>query len=143
MPHVAVVIPGIMGSRLKLADELVWPGPVLSLVLPYSKITELLSPKVVPDGSIRQYVTTLYQPLFDDLEAWGFHEAEGTLIDAAYDWRKDITESAEILSGHLEEAISVHGPQTEISLIAHSMGGLVSRYYLESNVFRTARPSVA
>ena len=30
----------------------------------------------------------------------------------------------------------MHGPQTEISLIAHSMGGLVSRYYLESSVFR-------
>lgn len=136
MPHVAVVIPGIMGSRLKLADELVWPGPVLSLVLPYSKITELLSPKVVADGSIRQYVTTLYQPLFDDLETWGFHDADRTLIDAAYDWRKDITESAEVLAGHLDDAVALHGPQTEISLVAHSMGGLVSRYYLESSVFR-------
>ena len=38
MTHVVVLIPGIMGSVLKLGNEIIWPGPVGSLVLPYRKI---------------------------------------------------------------------------------------------------------
>ena len=115
MPHVAVVVPGIMGSRLKLGDDLVWPGPVLSLVLPYTKMTELLSPNLTVDGCIRQYVVSQYQPLFADLEQWGFHEADGTLIDAAYDWRKDNAESAETLARSIWTTRSRSTAQTPIS----------------------------
>src|SRR5579862_3253020 len=39
----------------------------------------------------------------------------------------------------VDEAVTDHGQDVEVSLIAHSMGGLVSRFYLESGDFNARR----
>ena len=136
MPHVAIIVPGIMGSVLELNGEIIWPGPVRSLVLPYKKMKELMRDDLKPVDCIRSYfITNQYQQLINDLETCGFSEKDKTLIVAAYDWRKDNAESAESLAKYVDETVALHGANTELSIIGHSMGGLVSRYYLESGRF--------
>jgi phospholipase A1 len=136
MTSVAVIVPGIMGSVLKLDGEVIWPGPLTTLMLPFRRMPELLSDDLVATDCIRKYfITTQYQGLIDNLEILGFGEANGTLLVAAYDWRKDNALAAEVLAKHIDEAVARHGAATEISIFAHSMGGLVSRYYLESGKF--------
>src|SRR5262249_30480830 len=61
-----------------------------------------------------------------------------------YDWRKDNFEAAGRLADKLDEIVTIHGNNSEISLVAHSMGGLVARAYLESGSFdnRPGHPAV-
>jgi pimeloyl-ACP methyl ester carboxylesterase len=126
-----------MGSVLKLGDEIIWPGPITSLWLPYRKMKELLRDDLVATDCIRTFsITNQYQSLIDDLATCGFSEGDGTLVIGAYDWRKDNAESARKLAEHIDTAVKRHGADVEISLVAHSMGGLVARYYLESGQFK-------
>lgn len=140
---IAIVVPGIMGSVLKSGTKVIWPGPVSSLVLRYKLMAELLRDDLVAVDCIRSFaITDQYNRLLADLEACDFHEANGTLVVAAYDWRQDNTKSAQTLADHIDQVVTRHGQDVDISLIAHSMGGLVSRYYLESDQFRQ-RPGYA
>lgn|SRR5215472_91371 len=138
MPHVAILVPGVMGSVLELDGEIIWPGPVTSLIFPYGKMKELLREELVATDCIRSYfITDQYQQLINDLATCGFLESDKTLRIAAYDWRRDNAQSAETLAGHIDEMAAHHGAETEISLIAHSMGGLICRHYLESGRFNS------
>lgn len=141
MNHVAVVVPGIMGSVLKLGNEVIWPGSPGDLIGGHSKMRELLRPDLRAVDCIRHYfISEQYDSLIEDLETCGFSEGANTLVIAPYDWRKDNADSAVALADILD---GIPGPpDTQISLIAHSMGGLVSRYYLESGSF-DARPAFA
>ena len=95
---------------------------------------------LVATDCIRTFsVTDQYQTLINDLLACGFNEEKQTLIVCAYDWRKDNVQSANVLAGHIDAAVTRYGANSEISLIAHSMGGLISRYYLESGKFNERR----
>lgn len=141
--HVVIMVPGIMGSVLKLGDAVIWPGPILSLVKRYGLMDELLSDGLEAVDCIRSYaISDQYNRLIEDLESCGFHEDDGTLVIAAYDWRKDNAVSAGVLAEHIDRAVVRHGAGVAVSLVAHSMGGLVSRYYLESGGFRQ-RPGFA
>lgn len=146
MTAVAVLIPGIMGSTLHLGQELVWPGSPQELLLPYRKMTQLMRPELVASGLILRYTmfSTQYQSLIDDLNACDFTTAATppTLVLYPYDWRKSVEHAADGLADLLDGANAQHGAAAEISLIAHSMGGLVARHYLESGRF-TTRPAYA
>jgi pimeloyl-ACP methyl ester carboxylesterase len=143
MTAAVILLPGIMGSVLKLGEKVIWPGPLSSLWLPYGKMQELMRQDLVATDCIRTFsVTKQYQTLIDDLETCGFAEADRTLVVAAYDWRKDNADSAATLARHVDDAVTAHGADVEISLVAHSMGGLVARYYLESGGFN-GRPGFA
>jgi pimeloyl-ACP methyl ester carboxylesterase len=49
----------------------------------------------------------------------------------AYDWRRDLVESARRLDDTLEELADAEGdPDARFNVIGHSMGGLIARYYL-------------
>jgi pimeloyl-ACP methyl ester carboxylesterase len=139
MTACAVVVPGIMGCVMKLGNEIVWPGSVLNtFVTKYAKMDELLDPRTRPTDVIRSvFVFSQYATLLDDLERCGFHEQAQppTLFVCAYDWRQANEKSAVTLADLLDKIDDLHGGQAEVYLIAHSMGGLVSRYYLESGKF--------
>src|SRR5512143_970273 len=136
MTQVALLVPGIMGSELSLDGEIIWPGPVQSLVFPYTKMDKLLCDDLDVTGVIKTFsISDQYKAVMDDLETCGFHEHRKTLITCAYDWRKDNRVAAETLAKCISSTAELHGPDTEISIIAHSMGGLISRYYLESDKF--------
>ena len=132
MKEVVVLVPGIMGSVLKKGDTVIWPGSVAEMVVPYSKMAELLDPELVATDVIRSVsVSRQYSQLIDAMEACGFVETDGTLTVFPYDWRKDNALAAAGLSKHLDGLVERHG-DIAINLLAHSMGGLVSRCYLES-----------
>jgi len=64
-----------------------------------------------------------------------------TCFQFAYDWRRDISESAAKLAQYIEEKDSytrqqyqqrygIENPNLKFDIVAHSMGGMVARYYL-------------
>ena len=88
-----------------------------------------------------------YSEIIKDLGKCGFNEnaqaaKPPTLFVCPYDWRKDNAISADTLAAKIDSAVAQHGGAAEVTIIAHSMGGLVSRYYLESGDFN-ARPGFA
>lgn len=136
MARVAVLVPGIMGSELWLGEDLIWPGSASELIFPYGKMAELLRPDLRVGDAIRSFsISSQYQDLIDDLTSCGFSEesAPPTLVVFPYDWRKSNDTAAGALADRLDAIAAV--PGTEILLIAHSVGGLISRYYLESGRF--------
>jgi len=137
MAHIVIFVPGMMGSILKLNGQEIWPGSVnvASLILPFPRMNELLSEDLVATDCIRKVVIVdQYQQLIDDLEKCGFTEGD-TMFVAAYDWRKDIARCAEELAQHIDKHTHTGSSKNEITLLAHSLGGLVSRHYLESQRF--------
>jgi pimeloyl-ACP methyl ester carboxylesterase len=89
-------------------------------------------------------VYAIYDPIIDDLEACGFNESgkPKTLYVFPYDWRKSNYTAAALLADTIDRIRVEHSGDLKITIIAHSMGGLVSRCYLESGDFDT-RPGMA
>lgn len=138
MTHVAILIPGIMGSVLECNGEVIWPGAVSELLFPYSKMRELTQENLVAIDVIRSVsISEQYDELIGDLETCGFREDGDppTLVVCPYDWRKDNRLAAKQLADLLDRTHAQHNGKSEISLVAHSMGGLISRYYLESGEY--------
>lgn len=134
--HVLVLIPGIMGSRLALNGDEVWPPTAAEFLLGYGRLDELMSHNLVATDLIRSACIQVYGSLIDRLHAWGFAEtaaggARGRLVCWPYDWRGDNRDSAAALSTKLRGIVAESGADVRISLLVHSMGGLVARYALE------------
>ncbi|HUS17956.1 MAG TPA: hypothetical protein VM536_23410 [Chloroflexia bacterium] len=154
-PHFLVIVPGIMGSRLRSrtsgevawidlshlpANPLAWDGWVQSFIgrLAYP------NPDLEPDGIMDEVVFVppwakqeAYGRLLRALEGMGYradpaqHESADLNVHTfAYDWRQDNRISAR----QLGEAITAWRAQHDGApawILAHSMGGLVSRWYIE------------
>ena len=129
-----IFVPGTMGSQLWLGNEQVWPNVNYLLKHPevfrYTEGDARLQPKgilnemvIVPNLiSIDQY-NLLGNYLVEEIG----YEREKNFIEFAYDWRQDVRQSARDLAKFIE-GWNVQGP---ITIIAHSLGTLVSRYYVE------------
>jgi pimeloyl-ACP methyl ester carboxylesterase len=145
MTPCVVFVPGTLGSVLELNGEVIWPGSVLNtFITRYDKMDKLLDPAVRPKDIIRKvFVFGQYQSILDDLERLGFHEAGAapTLFPCAYDWRVAIEQSTRTVADVIDRAAGLHA-DADITLIGHSQGGLMSRHYLESGLFKT-RPGFA
>lgn len=154
-----VVVPGIMGSALSRPDGTrVWLNLrnaighfdlSLPLTLPLSESRDDLEPGALLVGTDarvpRMFGFTEYFDLLEILEAAGFRLAgTGAAEDPAYhiftyDWRRDLVEAARRLHEVLERLADERGePEGRFNLVAHSMGGLVARYYLR---YGTAEPA--
>lgn len=146
MRNIVVLIPGIMGSRLTHKNaagkvEEIWPGSPGDLIFPYKdfdKLNDATEGAIKATDIIRSSVIDVYGKFIEYLGTIGFRET-GTpqsLWVYPYDWRVDNARSAQGLADLLTK-IGSEKPEEEkaIHLIAHSMGGLVARYYLESTAF--------
>jgi pimeloyl-ACP methyl ester carboxylesterase len=136
--NAVVFLPGIMGSELRLGNESVWPGPFSSLLLPYQKMSQLMRSDLVATDIIRSFsFSEQYKGILDDLKTCGFEDLSDprTLYVVPFDWRKSNVLSAIVLADTLDKAVMEHNGDVTLSVIAHSMGGLVARYYLESGEF--------
>jgi pSer/pThr/pTyr-binding forkhead associated (FHA) protein len=128
-----VIVPGIMGSELWRGDEQVWPDVRLlytcpeTYALPDKYGTEARG--LVKDIVIVPNLIKLeqYSRLGDYLVEGLGYERGKDLLEFGYDWRQDVRESAR----HLAETIDRWRVSPPITIIAHSMGCLVSRYYVE------------
>jgi pSer/pThr/pTyr-binding forkhead associated (FHA) protein len=128
-----VFVPGLMGSELWKGSEQVWPN-VRYL---FSRPDMFRLPEFEPleaRGIVKEVVIVpnlikqeQYRRLGDYLEEGFGYERGHNLIEFAYDWRKDVREAAKELARTIEDW-KVSPP---ITIIAHSLGCLVSRYYVE------------
>ncbi len=128
-----VIVPGLFGSELWLGSERLWPrvkylfknpeiyhlpgGPPLE---PRGLVSEVV---IVP-GLIKQEG---YSRLGDYLEEALGYERGKDLLEFAYDFRQD----ARLCAQRLAEAIDAWHVPGPITIIAHSLGCLVSRHYVE------------
>jgi len=174
-----ILIPGILGSRLKAegTKTLVWgsfsgdyadPGTAKGarlVALPMTRRVPLggLRDKVYPDGVVDQLEASFlgisievdaYRHILGTLGAGGYRDEDGpsdntvkfgddhfTCFQFAYDWRRDIAESARQLRDFILEKEALvkrerkkrfgsEGGPVKFDIVAHSMGGLVARYFL-------------
>tara|TARA_R110000868_G_scaffold115831_1_gene309076 strand:+ start:1083 stop:2474 length:1392 start_codon:yes stop_codon:yes gene_type:complete len=140
--HIVIVVPGIMGTELLLPTpdgiEKVWPPTPLETQLGYKRTQKLASAEVKPGGIITRVACfDFYQPLLDLLTGLGF-TADGAAkrqIEFPYDWRRDLFDLADDLGELIAHEVAKGA--TRVSLVAHSMGGLISRLLLEDPRFRT------
>lgn len=112
------LLPGILGSNLRVGDNRVWLG--WRLVNGFARLAYDEGDKttVVEDGPLGM--------VYDDLTS--FLSADHDVIPFAFDWRRPIEEAAHRLADAVDSAIEVRrGSGKPVRLLAHSMGGLVAR----------------
>lgn len=131
-----------MGSVLKRGNNVIWPGSVTSVLLPYNRMADLMRPELVATDVWRQLGPFhVYDSILTDLDSWGFKEGDA-LYPFPYDWRKSNLDAAQQLADLVDKVVAQHNGNVVITLLAHSMGGLVARFYLESLNF-DKRPGFA
>lgn len=149
-----IFIPGILGSYLvnRRTGETVWPDlrvdsdaialPISSPVLARNT-DDIVATEVVEDAKVNALIPeiSIYGPMLEALERYGGYQRGSfdapppggdcdTLYLFAYDWRRDITESARALGYMIEQLkLRLGRPDLRFDIVAHSMGGLVARYY--------------
>lgn len=133
-----VFVPGTMGSILSTPQgEEVWPPTPVEVVTGYNRKQKLLREDLVVGDIVREVSCfDFYKPIVATLADIGFKET-GTgdrLHVWPYDWRRDLETLADGLAKRLDD---VPGGTTSIVLVAHSMGGLITRLVLESGKFNT------
>lgn len=149
MTDVLVFVPGLMGSELWLGNDKVWPGSGWDAVAGFSQkeFERLMREDLEPRAILRKAVggfLEIYEEWIARFERLRsiednrrlFQEQEGTLVTVPYDWRKPIAGAADLLANALDKVVIEKGQAVKILLVAHSMGGLVSRYYLQSGNFK-------
>ena len=112
------VLPGILGSHLKVGDERVWLDR--RLVNGFGKLAYGTGKKdtVTPDGPIGMF--------YDDLMA--YLSADHEVIPFGFDWRRPIEDEAERLADAVETALRARKESgAPVRMVAHSLGGLVAR----------------
>lgn len=128
-----VFVPGLMGSELWKGSERVWPNVRYLFSRPdmfrLPEFEPLEAREIVKEVVIVPNLIKLeqYKRLGDYLEEGFGYERGHNLIEFAYDWRQDVRQAAKYLAQTIENW-NVSPP---VTIIAHSLGCLVSRYYVE------------
>ncbi|MEK6806754.1 MAG: hypothetical protein AABY95_08915 [Pseudomonadota bacterium] len=148
-----IFIPGILGSRLSVraTGENVWPGSLGNLAFGSQsrlalrfdpKTLEVLDDGLVPDGIFEAALgQDYYGAIQRTLESHGGYRRARAGEDCNtsqpryyvldYDWRQDNVRTARRLDGLIERIRHDCGdPKLKVDIVAHSMGGLVTRYFL-------------
>jgi hypothetical protein len=161
-----ILIPGLLGSRLARARDgvEVWPGGTRKLLTSdYADLALGIDPETlepVDDGLVPGAIfegaigKDFYRRIMQELrEAGGYRimspgrplvQQRARLYVFTYDWRQDIVQTVRKLDELIEQIrADYREPQLRVDVIAHSMGGLIVRYYerygtadvLEGNTF--------
>jgi pimeloyl-ACP methyl ester carboxylesterase len=147
-----VVIPGVFGSKLRdrTTGIEVWPGTTQmilfgdyrNLAVDFDPATLAVRPDSleafdIADAELGQ---DFYRKLIETLRDFGGYvrgqlgtspqPGERRYYIYAYDWRQDNVESARGLDRAIEAIRRDYGdPKLRVDIVAHSMGGLIARYY--------------
>lgn len=148
-----ILIPGAFGTRLRdrVSGEEIWPGSWWRIL--FSSYPELaldidprtnrpLPSRLEPAGIAEQALQRdFYRPILQTLTQFGGYvrtqpgtparKGERRYYVLSYDWRQDILNSVQELDRLIEAVRRDYGdPTQQVNLVAHSMGGLIARYYL-------------
>ena len=134
-----IFLPGFAGSSLSLNESEVWPPTLLEYIFGYNRLAQLTDPGVAVEGVIDfASCYPVYQPIEDDLDAIvaGVNANGGnvTKIDFPFDWRKDILNITTPLLAETIAGCYANGSRS-ITLVCHSIGGLIARLLLESGTY--------
>jgi pimeloyl-ACP methyl ester carboxylesterase len=150
-----IIIPGVTGSELvnRTTGEKLWPDlfpeDKEALALPITSTTlsenrdDVVASKIIESAQLMKFMPEIgvYGALLKALENQGGYRRGD--IDApapdgdrdtyylfAYDWRRDNVESARKLAEKIAEIKRrTNKPDLRFDIIAHSMGGLIARYF--------------
>ena len=140
---IAVLIPGITGSILNIntSPTPVWPTQVA--LNPKNAAMLLSQPGITAGAPIRQLLKPVYGGLINYFKGQSYTYVRqndplpqtpgNVLVGFGYDWRQPNKSSAATLKSKLNDIANTYSG-AQIWLIGHSMGGLVSRYLLESGM---------
>lgn len=113
---ILLVLPGIMGSNLKVGGNVVWINYVRFLM---GELTRL---GINRDGiTASSLIKTSYKKIVDH-----FND-EYDVVTFPFDWRRSLADAADALNEKLK-ALMLH--KQPIRIIGHSMGGVVSRDFI-------------
>jgi pSer/pThr/pTyr-binding forkhead associated (FHA) protein len=125
-----VVVPGFAGSTLWSGSEQIWPTRAALTQLDLMRLENPLEARglvnelvIVPNLIKQDQYSSLTNYLKESLR----YEAGKDLLEFGYDFRQDNRDSAK----HLAAAIDAWQPASPVTIIAHSMGCLITRYYVE------------
>jgi pSer/pThr/pTyr-binding forkhead associated (FHA) protein len=128
-----IIVPGTMGSALWRGSERLWPSVRNLLMRPEIFALPDASP-VEARGVVGEVVIVpklfrleQYDRIGDFLESSLGYERGKDLLELAYDWRVDMRVAAQ----QMAETIERWAPALPVTIIAHSQGCLVTRYYVE------------
>jgi pimeloyl-ACP methyl ester carboxylesterase len=150
-----IIIPGILGSELVngKTGERLWPElfpderDALRLPIASTRLSEncddIVAARVIESAQLLSLLPEIgiYGELLHALENYGGYrrgDIDSPAPDGdrdayylfAYDWRRDNVESARKLAGKIASIKQrLNRPDLRFDVIAHSMGGLVARYY--------------
>jgi pimeloyl-ACP methyl ester carboxylesterase len=158
MPHLIVVLPGIMGSTLQKDGKDVWgvsPAAIMKGLFSGGRALDVLTVVQDPvdaedlgDGIMATSLIPFahlvpglwaidgYSELHKHLLAQFKLEPGQNYFELPYDWRRDIRVAARKLQTQVrkwlpEWRVTSGNQDAKLILIGHSMGGLVARHYLE------------
>ena len=147
-----VIVPGLLGSRLadrKTGVE-AWPGSTRKLLTSgYLPLALRIDPKTLEPKDDGLFATGLfdgvigldfYGKVVRALQEFGGYQRgepglpvtghKAQFYTFAYDWRQDNVVTVRALDALIEQIRRDYGdPELRVDVIAHSMGGLVVRYY--------------
>jgi len=147
-----IIIPGVLGSRLADRETGVeaWPGSTARLLTSgYLELALRVDPvtlEPVDDGLVASGLfdgaagQDFYRRVIETLQEVGGYRRgqpgqpakgqEPQFYTFAYDWRQDNVISVRKLDELIEKIRRDYGnPELQVDVIAHSMGGLILRYY--------------
>jgi len=126
-----IVVPGFGGSMLWRGSEQVWPAPRTIFTRPellrFEQPLEargLVDEVVIVPNLLKQ---DQYSALTDYLKEGLSYEAGNDLMEFAYDFRQDNRDSARQLAA----LVDTWRTRAPITIVAHSMGCLIARYFVE------------
>jgi pimeloyl-ACP methyl ester carboxylesterase len=151
-----IIIPGILGSRLRerSSGREIWPGSIYNVLFSARSLALDIDPATLEPRADDVEAYDLFRGLLgidyygaiiDTLERLGGYVRgqPGHAADAGrrryyifpYDWRQDNVVTARKLDALIEQIRHDYGdPRLKVDIVAHSMGGLITRYYIQYGV---------